>query len=226
MGDGANQINNVVRFSMLKSANVSKVFYVFLLFAVGVLSVFALNSRDNGNNKFSEFHQSDAVALAQQQQPYRASETQSANSHNWYTVLRVIDGDTIEAEQGDSIITTRLIGIDSPEVVDPRKTVQCFGIEASEKAKELLNGKKVRLEKDLSQDDRDKYGRALRYVFLQDGTFFNKLMIREGYAREYTYKSNPYIYQTEFLEAQREAREQKRGLWEDGVCVHNWKLKQ
>ncbi len=136
----------------------------------------------------------------------------------YYPVLKVIDGDTIDVKIDEKMERLRLIGIDTPEAVDYKKTVQCFGEEASAKARELLNGKKVRLEADRTQGERDKYGRLLRYVFLQDGTNFNEFMIKEGYAHEYTYKGNPYKYQQQFIDAQREARENKKGLWADGAC--------
>jgi len=128
-------------------------------------------------------------------------------------VLRVIDGDTVEAGLNNRKETIRLIGIDAPETVDPREKVECFGKEASEKAREVLDGKNVVLESDPTQGERDKYGRLLRYVFV-GGENFNKLMIREGYAREYTYQSNPYKYQLEFIQAAKEARDNSRGLWQ------------
>lgn len=126
-----------------------------------------------------------------------------------YDVIQVVDGDTIKVSE---LGTLRLIGIDTPETVDPRKPVQCFGKEASNKAKELLSGKKVKLEFDESQGRIDKYGRTLTYVFVEDGTFFNLEMIKQGYAHEYTY-STPYKYQSEFKRAQTEAQIAKIGLW-------------
>ncbi len=133
-------------------------------------------------------------------------------------VLHVVDGDTVTVQIGSVKETIRLIGIDTPEVVDPRKPVQCFGKEASDKAKELLSGKTIFLQSDSSQGERDKYKRLLRYVFLEDGTNFNEYMIREGYAHEYTYQSNPYQYQNEFIRAQEDARKNKRGFWAEDVC--------
>ena len=135
-----------------------------------------------------------------------------------YQVTSVVDGDTIKVNINGKVETIRLIGIDTPEVVDPRKPVQCFGKEASSKAKEVLTGKKVKLESDLTQGDKDKYNRLLRYVFLEDGASFNKMMILEGYAHEYTYDL-PYKYQKEYKEAEVIARENKKGLWADNVCV-------
>lgn len=130
-----------------------------------------------------------------------------------FKVIEVVDGDTIKVLMNNKEETVRPIGIDTPEVADPRIPVQCFGVEASNKAKELLTGKNVILESDATQGERDKYGRLLRYVFLEDGTNFNKLMIEEGYAHEYTYKDNQYKYRNEFIEKEKEARENKRGLW-------------
>ena len=104
--------------------------------------------------------------------------------------------------------------------------MQCYGKEASDKAKEVLTDKSVSLEADPTQGERDKYNRLLRFVFLEDGTNFNKLMINEGYAHEYTYQSNPYKYQEDFKNAETAAREGKKGLWADNVCITPTPIKQ
>lgn len=145
------------------------------------------------------------------------TEAIKSNGLKLYSVTKVVDGDTISVNMDGEIETLRLIGINTPETVDPRKPVECFGKEASDKAKQLLTGKKVYLEADATQGERDKYQRLLRYVWLEDGTFFNKLMISDGYAFEYTYNT-PYKYQTEFKQAEQEARTTKKGLWADNVC--------
>ncbi len=134
-----------------------------------------------------------------------------------YPVTKVVDGDTIDVNIDGTVERIRLIGIDTPEIVDPRKPVECFGLEASNKAKAVLTGQQVRLEKDNSQANRDVYNRLLRYVFLADGINFNKMMIEQGYAYEYTYDL-PYKYQTEFKQAQKYAQDNKLGLWQDNVC--------
>lgn len=131
-----------------------------------------------------------------------------------YDVVRVVDGDTLDISIDGKVERVRLIGINTPETVDPRKPVECFGVEASNKAKELLIDKKVVLESDSSQGDRDKYDRLLRYVFLEDGTNINLLLVKSGYAYEYTYNL-PYRYQAEFKEAQKYASTRKSGLWGD-----------
>lgn len=123
-----------------------------------------------------------------------------------FKVTRVIDGDTIEIEGGERV---RYIGIDTPETVDPRKPVQCFGVESSKKNKELVEGKMVRLEKDIT--DRDKYRRLLRYVWVGD-TFVNLALVKEGYAYSYSYPPD-IAHQDQFIAAEREARETKMGLW-------------
>lgn len=135
----------------------------------------------------------------------------------FYSVVKVVDGDTIDVEINGITERIRLIGIDTPETVDPRKTVQCFGAEASAKAKELLENKKVKLEKDETQGDRDKYGRLLRYIHLEDTLFFNLWMIKNGYAREYTYNT-PYRYQFEFKQAEEHAKKNTLGLWNPDNC--------
>jgi len=141
--------------------------------------------------------------------------TQAGDSY--YPVASVVDGDTIKINMDGKKETLRLIGIDTPETVDPRKPVQCFGKEASNIAKELLLNKEVRIEKDSTQGDRDKYGRLLAYVFLKDGLFYNKYMVEQGYAHEYTY-DEPYKYQSEFKESEKSARENQRGLWSPNTC--------
>ena len=132
-------------------------------------------------------------------------------------VSRVVDGDTLDADCAGQIARVRLIGVDTPEVVDPRKTVQCFGHEASDFSKKTLTGQQVRLEADATQDDKDKYGRLLRYVRLADGRLFNQMLIDAGYGFEYTYQI-PYQYQKQFKEAEQQARINKAGLWAEGAC--------
>jgi micrococcal nuclease len=135
----------------------------------------------------------------------------------YYPVVKVVDGDTIDVMIDGKKERLRLIGINTPETVDPRKPVQCFGLEASAQAHQWLDGQDVELEADPTQDDRDKYGRLLRYVRRRDGSFYNLEIIKAGYAYEYTYII-PYQYQTEFKAAEKNARENKLGLWSENTC--------
>jgi len=135
-------------------------------------------------------------------------------------VLKVIDGDTISVLLNGEKQTIRIIGINTPETVDPRKTVECFGKEASDKAKNYFENleNNVWLEKDESQGDRDKYQRLLRYIFTNNGAFdYGLMMIKTGYAYEYTY-SIPYKYQEIYKDAQIYAQNNKLGLWADNAC--------
>ena len=132
-------------------------------------------------------------------------------------VIQVVDGDTIKVRVQGRTYTVRLIGMDTPETVDPRKGVQCYGPEASSFAKRLLNNKTVYLETDKSQGNLDKYSRMLRYVWLPDGRMYNYVAVLEGYAREYTYSST-YRYSYDFSSAQSDARTNGRGLWNRSTC--------
>lgn len=139
-------------------------------------------------------------------QPSPATAAQPATVEG-VLVKRVIDGDTIELETGQ---TVRYIGIDTPETVHPSQPVGCFGKEASAKNTELVVGKRVRLEKDVSETDR--YDRLLRYVYIGD-TFVNDYLVRQGYANSSSYPPD-VKYQDRFRQAEQEAKANKRGLWE------------
>ncbi len=127
------------------------------------------------------------------------------------TVKRVIDGDTVELTNGEKV---RYIGIDTPETLDPRKPIQCLGKEAAAKNRELVEGKRVRLEKDVTE--RDKYQRLLRYVYVSGESgneiFVNLELVKQGFAHSYTYPPD-VKYQDLFIAAEKEAREAGRGLW-------------
>lgn len=143
---------------------------------------------------------------------FREEAPEASLSGEVVTVIRVIDGDTIDIEGGRRV---RYIGIDTPEMGDGRRGLECFAGEAKEENKRLVDGKSVRLEKDVS--DMDQYGRLLRYVSIASsaGEFINDSLVRQGFARVDTVPPD-VKFQQQFLEAQREAREQGRGLW--GGC--------
>jgi len=123
------------------------------------------------------------------------------------TVERVVDGDTIVISGGERV---RLIGINTPESVKEAGKVEYFGKEASSYTKNKIEDKTIYLEKDVS--NRDDYDRLLRYIYLEDGTFFNELIVKEGYAFAVTYP--PDVKYNEILrEAENYARENNLGLW-------------
>lgn len=121
-----------------------------------------------------------------------------------YKVVRVIDGDTVELEDGRKV---RYIGINAPET-----NKDCFALEATLKNKELVEGKRVRMEKDRSETDR--YGRLLRYVYVDD-LFINDELVKGGYAYAKAYRPDTKL-QEKFTNSQSEAMKEKRGLW--GKC--------
>ena len=130
-------------------------------------------------------------------------------------VARVIDGDTIVLESGERV---RYIGIDTPEMTgSKRKIAECFGEEATEKNRELVAGKEIRLEKDTSEID--KYQRLLRYVYLND-IFINDYLVRNGYANAVSFPPD-VKYQEHLKMAEEEARQEARGFWGEGVCNIN-----
>lgn len=135
-----------------------------------------------------------------------------------YLVTWVSDGDTIKIDRDGRIETLRLLGINTPETVDPRRPVQCFGREASAYMRELVQDRRVRIATDPSQDRQDRHGRLLAYVWLPDGGFVNLEMLRGGYASEYTF-DRPYAFRDAFRAAAREAERAGRGLWAADTCA-------
>jgi len=133
-------------------------------------------------------------------------------------VQRVVDGDTIKVEIAKppsgvaTAETVRLIGVDTPEIVDKRKPVQRYAKEASAYVKTRLTGKPILLAFD--KDLRDRYGRLLAYIFQEDGSCFDLELILQGYG--YAYVKYPFFFMEEFRHAELEARYEKRGLWGPG----------
>jgi endonuclease YncB( thermonuclease family) len=127
-------------------------------------------------------------------------------------VQRVVDGDTFVATVGGRRERVRVIGVDTPESVDPNRPDEPFGKEASDFAKHYLDGETVRLAGDA--EPRDRYGRILAYVWLRDGTFWNALLAAEGYAQQLTIPPN-VTYAPLFRRLVAEARRNDRGLWAD-----------
>ena len=144
------------------------------------------------------------------------------------SVEKVIDGDTItvrivrrvegpgagSASVGEAH-DVRLLGIDTPETVKPDSPVECFGRESSAATKALLDGETVRLVSDV--ENVDAYGRLLRYVYIGD-EMANARLVSNGYASVHTYPPNVRHAEL-FVELQRHARENERGLWSPGTCT-------
>lgn len=179
---------------------------ILVLALIFILIGLVLNFKNQPKEKKPEVSNLNSSVLA--------SPTVFPDQREKAKVLRVIDGDTIEVEfivGGKAKV--RYIGIDTPEFVDSRTSVECFGKEASSKNKELVEDKEVELEKDVSETD--KFGRLLRYVYTSDGLFVNEFMVKEGYAHAATFPPD-VKYQEVLRWAQDEAQGQNRGLW--AVC--------
>jgi micrococcal nuclease len=125
-------------------------------------------------------------------------------------VQRVTDGDTFVATVDGRRERVRVIGVDTPETVAPNRPVEPYGRQASSFAKRHLTGATVRLAGDV--EPRDRYGRLLAYMWLADGTFWNALLVAEGYAQQLTIPPN-VTYAGLFRRLVAEARRQERGLW-------------
>ena len=138
---------------------------------------------------------------------------QSGNNTNvFFRIHRVVDGDTfwlINAKGEKEKI--RFIGIDAPEAKNYGKKVkQYYGKESTNFLTNYLKGKKVRLEYDVQRYD--QYGRTLAYVYLEDGTFLNEYLIKNGYAKVVTFPPN-VKYHRQFVIAERYARQHQLGMW-------------
>lgn len=130
-------------------------------------------------------------------------------------VISVTDGDTFRIKSGDESIPVRLIAVDTPEIHHPTIKKKCYGDEAKDFLEKNILNKNVRLEKETLDSNTDRYGRLLRYVFLEDGTNMNEEIVKNGYGIEKTYVKG-YKYQQLFKDAQMHAERNKLGLWK--VC--------
>lgn len=140
-------------------------------------------------------------------------------------VESVMDGDTIRVRLHGNTLSVRLIGVDTPELgdrQDPTAGPQPFAREAAAHTRRRLAGEQVRLTYEAGGDRRDRFGRTLAYVFLLDGTFFNRELVREGYGRAFT--RYPFQFREQFVADERDARRARRGLWAavaDGPVIAN-----
>lgn len=125
-------------------------------------------------------------------------------------VVKVVDGDTLDVEFNGKKERIRLLLVDTPETVHPNKPVQPFGPEASKFAKDTLSNQHVQLEFDMSE--RDKYGRLLAYVWIDDH-MFNEMLLEKGFARvAYVYPPN-VKYVDQFRDIQKKAQQSAVGIW-------------
>ncbi len=172
---------------------------------VAVLLIFLDQSRD---------------AQRPQQNSTSKTETQSHDLEKYhaktFTVVNVVDGDTIDIDIADGTRDTtriRLWGVDTPETKKPGGKIMYFGPEASAFVKKTVLGKRICVYLHKEKKNRGKYGRLLAYVQLEDSSFLNELLISEGYGYADLRFRHSLYYKYQQLEAA--ARSQKIGLWKD-----------
>jgi len=145
--------------------------------------------------------------------------------YDLHKCLSVADGDTIKLEELGSI---RLIGIDTPEKNHPTLPVQFMSKEASDFTRQLCLNNNIRLKYDPYDDDfRGKYGRVLGYIYLENGTFIQEKLLRNGLAIAYVKYAFDENIKAQFLNWEKEAQEKGIGLWQDGGMAEvHWILDQ
>lgn len=173
----------------------------------------------NEQINLNETTDNDVSKQSKEQQSQKESDTISDYPIFDATIVSVSDGDTFTISFDGREEKVRLLLVDTPETVDPRKGVQPYGPEASEFTKSLLkSGTNVEVEKDVSE--RDKYGRFLAYVYV-DGKMINELLLEKGLARvAYVYAPNTR-YVDRFNDIQNQARQDKVGIWSIEDYVHS-----
>ncbi len=176
------------------------------------------NSTDSGQAVIISLTYGDELLATYSYTPMSLSpqEEQELTTTGYY-VSSVIDGDSFRIKYQGVTQTVRLIGIDAPENSLTRyRQLECFGLEAKLYLKNLIDKKKIRLQFDETQNQRDIYGRLLAYVYLES-LFVNQDMIAQGYAKQYTFKTR-YAYQDAFQQAEQSAQENQLGLWNERIC--------
>jgi len=143
------------------------------------------------------------------QEAYTTPAPQGVNEASRATIARVIDGDTVELEDGSRL---RYIGIDAPEVSSTGRE-ECLAEAATAANVSLVEGKEVAVKTDVS--DKDRYGRSLRYVYAGE-LFVNATLVEQGLARAYPYPPDTK-FQREFARAETRARAGRLGMW-GSVC--------
>ena len=172
-----------------------------VLIGIGLfISVKFISSEIENRNRENE-----PITPSTERQLLTAEEIEKLQKREQARVAYVIDGDTIKLESEEKL---RYIGIDTPE------KNKCFFKEASNANAKLVQGKKIKIVKDVSEVD--EYGRLLRYVWVDD-IFVNDYLVREGFARAKNFPPDEK-FKAQFGEAEIEARENKRGLWAEDAC--------
>ena len=199
-------------YKNIKDEKIKWTFIGVITVVLLILGTFARNEFGKENRGENREKNENKQETKKEEIKEEKKEDKEAVPEETFLVTKVIDGDTIEIEGGKRV---RYIGIDTPETVDPNRPVGCFGKEASSKNSELVLNKRVKLVKDVSETDRN--GRLLRYVYIDD-IFVNDYLVAEGYAKASTYAPD-VKYSEQFVNSERKAREDKKGLWSEACEI-------
>ncbi len=181
---------------------------LIIIVAIATLTLMVIKVTHLKNEVTTVFKNNNAINIKNNNANFASENNANTTTRIKAHVRRVIDGDTIII---DEYVRVRLIGIDTPETVKEGTPIQKYGKEASDYTRSQIEGKDIYLEKDVSEADR--YGRSLRYVFLEDGTFFNEVLVRQGYARVIKIKPDVKYYDV-LKQAECEAKKEGKGIWQ------------
>jgi micrococcal nuclease len=161
------------------------------------------------NNQPAEFEQNI------NQQQHQIAESKDTQNSEYYPVLYIVDGDTIDVEINGIKERIRIIGINSAEFNQD----SCSAQYSKDKMIEIAQNRKVRLDSDPLSADRDVYNRLLRHLYLEDNTNIALKMLEQGdLPGFYNY---PFSYEDEYKQAEAKAKQNKLGIWQDGFCQDN-----
>lgn len=152
-----------------------------------------------------------------EQKQFLENEQEISNKTLTYKISHIIDGDTLYVIMNGKEKKIRILGIDTPEKNGGFRTAECFGNDASEYAKKYLQGKRVSLLESKIGNSEDKYGRLLRYVFV-DGEDFGAHLIAEGYAE--SYKRFPHERKKYYNSIEKKSQNLKKGMWNEENCEY------
>lgn len=154
-----------------------------------------------------------ALAACSPVSPAPSAQPPAASDVHVGQVIRVVDGDTFHVWTNGRDVTTRVLGLDTPETKKPQTPVQCYGPQASANAHRLLDGQTVTLRPDPTQAKLDRYGRTLAYVTLFDGSDYSLTVVAAGFGRAYKVSGPAPQEWSQLVAAQQQAQTAKTGLW-------------
>lgn len=196
---------------MFRSKDLYKKILPAVLLVLAALVALAFKYRADMDDMWRE--------LTGQKQAAGPARAESGDNPDGYNVLAVFDGDTLAVDIGGTTAIVQAVGLNAPEAGNPGSPIECYAAQSAKFAEDLLLGRKVSLKTDANLPAEDIYGRLLRYVTLPDGRLYNKVMLEQGEAYEYSeYPQRPYELRQDFQQAEIAAKAAGAGLWAPGSC--------